>query len=205
MNGKLTESSQALINCAETGKEARPTLKGLLIRDGRIYAANGFIAITKVLLDGESADGIGEVIIPPDAVKACKGDVELSCVETMITPKSGMMDMPGTKTVVRLKGESYDVEADATEGNYPDVMSLFHGADGQIKAFISLNTTLLKKLAKSLPDDSFVTFRIIDHNIPVEFQCMDPDDTGEPIRGIIMPGLVKTDDLKWFANKKKDE
>jgi predicted acyltransferase len=75
---KLTPATRALAN-ATSKNDDRPILSGVKITKREAVAANGFIVIIKAMpapgmnLEQIGDDGIDEVIIPSDALKACDG------------------------------------------------------------------------------------------------------------------------------------
>ena len=205
MKAKLTQSVRALANGASSDND-RPILTGVKFNDREAVVADGNILVIKQLpspemvLDDTPDDNIRQVIIPADALKACKGDVvELQTIETLKqSPVSELLNDKATNTitkvVARMTGEDFNVEADAIDGQYPDYANLFDTTPfvGQV----AVNTKLLKKLIKTLPDDSMLILRISSQDEPIEFQCSDPD--GEiPIRGIIMPMFFSALHTQW--------
>lgn len=200
MKAKLTPAVRALANGTANDKEAKPFLKGVYIRGREAAAADGFLLVIKQLppdelpLDGpHQDDGIDEVIIPADALKACKGDIQMECIE-VIKADPGLLTKLEPKIVVRLNGPDYDVEAESISGTFPDYTALF--PPSPLIGQVALNTSLLKKLLRTLPDDSNMILRISEPERPVEFQCADPD--GDiPIRGLIMPLHLAWNLIKW--------
>lgn len=206
MKVKLSQTTRALANGAASGDE-RPILTGIKITKTEAVVADGFLLVIKTLQPAEMEfekpvdDGIGEVVVPADAIKACKGEaVILQTIEAMKpVPKAellgGNATVAASVIIARMEGDEFNVEADSIQGKYPDHDQLIGGVSPFIGQ-IAFNTTLLKKLLKTLPSDSIVQFRISEQNKPVELQCQDPD--GDiPIRGVIMPMDVLAANTIW--------
>ena len=200
MRAKLTKNVKILANatCRDT---ERPILTGVYLHGLTAVATDGYILVIKTLatpemaLDAVADDGINEIIIPADALKGCPGDdIELECIETVKVKTNSMLEETTNpiKTVVRLNGDGFSVEADSIEGHYPNYLGLFPKTPkfGEV----AVNTALLKKLLKSVPDNATMRLRISEPDKPIEFQCVD-DDGDEPIRGIIMPLAVLPETL----------
>lgn len=212
MKAKLTSAVRALANGTATEKESIEALTGVLIKEREAICADGFILVIKQLpqremdLDGkDQEDGIEEVIIPAENLKMCKGEnVQLSCVEVMRGSLNQIDEIikGENKTVVRLEGEGYAIEADAIQGEFPKYLKL-GGLSPKI-AEVALNTKLLKKLLKTLPDDVSLKLRISSPDKAIEFQCDDPD--GDiPIRGMIGIKPCLWDKITWRTEDEKIE
>ncbi len=203
MKAKLTPSVRDLANGTASDKDSSPILRGVLIKEREAIAADGFMLIIKQLpspemdLDGKQVDdGIKEIVIPADAIRACKGDdVQLSCMEVQKAPLSQLEAITDKyKKVARLDGLDFSVEADAIEGEFPKYPNLF--SPTPLVAQVAFSSKVLKKLLKALPDDGVIQLRISDPDKTVEFQASDPD--GDiPIRGIIMPMACLWDKVTW--------
>jgi hypothetical protein len=101
---------------------------------------------------------------------------------------------PITKIVARMSGDEFNVEADSIDGKYPDYEGMFK--ESPLVGQIAINTKILKKLIKVLPDESMLILRISGPDKAIEFQCSDPD--GDiPIRGIVMPMLFSGLHTQW--------
>lgn len=210
MRAKLTASVKALANGAASDED-RPLLQGVYITEKEAVVADGFLLVIKVLqpqemqLEKVADDGIREVNIPANALKACKGDeVMLQTIEVMRhIPSAELLradaTVTTTKVVARLDGADFSVEADAIEGEYPRYVKLF--APSPLVGQVAVSTKVLKKLLRTLPDDSFMQLRISLPDKPIEFQCQD-EDGDLPIRGMIMPMNVMWEHTKW---KTKDQ
>lgn len=204
MRVKLTESVRLLSNGVSSDKESNPITRGVKISEREAVVSDGFIIVIKQLpspemeLDEPSVDdGVREVIVPADAMKACKGDVvTLTTMESLMAPVSQLDSLIGAdkKIVARLDGADFSVEADAIEGQYPDVERYF--TPSPVVTQLAFNQKVIKKLLKTLPDDGMLMMRISDPDRPVEFQCADPDG-GIPIRGLIMPAHVGWLNTTW--------
>ena len=204
---KLTPAVRDLANGTDAGKDASPILTGVFVNDREAVATNHFILVIKTLqtpqemdLDGPKIDdGIRQVIIPADALKACKGDyVELKTIETMVKPPVGQLGNPEPrmKTIVRLDGKDFSVEADSIEGDFPQYENLFMMSP--LIAQIAFSPAVIKSLLKTLPDEGVLSLRISSVDKPVEFQCSDPD--GDiPIRGLINPMDISWIHTKWLT------
>lgn len=201
---KITPAVRALAN-GTANSEGSPALTGVLINTKEAVAANGFMLIIKPLpapemeMEELSENGIPDVIVPADALKACKGDkVQLTVIETMHRPTGQLATEPETKNVVRLDGEDFSIEADAVRGTFPDYMGLFQMSP--LVAQIGISPQTLKQLLKALPDSGVLQLRISSPDKPIEFQCSDPD--GEmPIRGLIMPMNCAWLHTQWVTHK----
>ncbi len=212
MRAKLSQSVRALANGAASGEDANPVLRGVHITDKEAVVADGFLLVVKAVQSQEMElekvvdDGIKEIIVPADALKACKGDeVQLQTIEAMRSIPSGELlgnKVTATKIVARLDGADFSVEADAIEGQYPEYEKLFKSS--LLVGQVAISTKVLKKLLRTLPDDSMMQLRISEPDKPIEFQCIDPD--GDlPIRGAIMPMGCVWDFVKWKSENKKSE
>ncbi len=206
MKVELTKTTRGLANGAATD-DSRPVITGVLVSKDKAVVADGFLLVIKALqppkmdFDQTSDDKIQEAIIPADALKACKGDItKLQTIEAVrMLPSAELLKADATvtttKIVVRMDGDDFSVEADTIEGNYPKYSELFPALP--LRGQVAINTKLLKKLLKTLPDESILKLRIGEPENPVEFQCTDPD--GEiPIRGIVMPMRVMWD-VPWLC------
>jgi hypothetical protein len=184
-------------------------MAGVLITDTEAVVADGFMLVIKTLqvnemdFDKMDDDGIKQVIIPGDALKACDGElIKMQTIESMVKRELGVLPMGAelsqvnTKIVVRLDGADFSVEVDATDGNYPDYKHLF--TPSALVGQFAVSTKVLKKLLRTLPDDSTLQFRISEPDKPLEFQCSDPD--GDlPIRGLAMPMNMSWMQTKWLT------
>ncbi len=204
MKAKLTLAVRALANGAASEKEAPPIMRGVLITEREAICADGSILVIKQLpspeMDLEGAnvdDGIKEIVVPADAIRASKGeDVALSCIEVLRTSISQLDDITGNKTkiVARLDGSDFSVEADAIQGEYPQYLKLFNPSP--LVAQIAFNAKVLKKLLRTLPDDGTLQLRISGVDKAVEFQSTDPD--GDiPIRGLIGTKPCLWENVTW--------
>ncbi len=205
MKVKLTAGVKLLANGA-SNKEDSPLMRGVHITKDKAVVADGSLLVIKSLQVNEMdfaptfEDGIDDIIVPAEALKACKGDeIGLQTIEAMRSvPKEHLLDPDAsetvTKVVARLDGEDYSVEVDAIDGDYPNHVALFKPSPfvGQI----AISTNVLKKLFKALPNDSIVKLRISEPDKPVEFQCTDPD--GDlPLRGLVMPLATSWLNTTW--------
>ncbi len=204
MKAKLTEAVRLLANGTANDKDSSPIMRGVLITERQAVCADGYIVVIKQLpspemnLDGPPIDdGIKTVVVPSDAIKACKGDdVALSCVEVMKASLNQLDAIVGDKTkiVARLDGADFSVEADAIQGEFPKYEKLF--TPSPLIAQIAFSPRIMKKLLRTLPDDGVVRLRISAPDKAVELQCTDPD--GDiPIRGLIMPMAVSDLNVTW--------
>jgi len=203
LKAKLTPAVRDLANGTASDKDSSPILRGVLIKEREAIAADGFILIVKQLpspemdLDNNQVDdGIKEIVIPADAIRACKGDdVQLSCMEVQRNPLSQLEAITDRfKKVARLDGPDFSVEADAIEGEFPKYPNRF--SPSPLVAQIAFNSRVIKKLLKALPDDGIIQLRVSEPDKAVEFQCTDPD--GDiPIRGIISPMVCLWDKVTW--------
>lgn len=195
MKAILSETVRDLANGASNDKE-RPILTGVKFTEREAVVADGNLLVIKQLpqlgmdLDDTPDDNIKQVVIPADAIKACKGEtVIMQTIESLKSAPSiellnDKATTPITKIVARMTGDDFNVEADSIDGNYPDYTNMF--GETPLIGQIAINTKLLKKLIKVLPDESMLILRISDVDKAIEFQCSDPD--GDiPIRGIVMP------------------
>ncbi len=213
MKAKLTPSVRALANGAVSNEE-HSILQGVYINEKEVVVADGFLLVVKQLqpkemeLDPVVDDGIKEVNVPADALKACKGDeIMLQTIEAVRSIPSEELLSHGatvtkTKTVARMDGPDFSIEVDAIEGKYPDYKGMFNPSP--LVAQVALNTKLLKKLLKTLPDGAIMQLRISNPDKPVEFQCQD-DDGDLPIRGVIMPMAITWEHTRWLSEDKKEE
>lgn len=204
MKAQITPAVRALAHGAASD-ENRPILNGVNFNHDQAVVADGFMLVIKQLpspeMDlGESIDdGISEVNVPADALKACKGDkVDLQTIESLRqVPTAELLKSDATvsmsKIVARMTGE-FVIEADAIQGTYPDYTKLF--GSSPLKGQIAINTRLLKRMLKTLPDDEILRIRVSEPDRPIEIQCSDPD--GDiPIRGLIMPLNCNWNDVVW--------
>ncbi len=212
MQAKLTETVRLLANGVASEKGSNPIMTGVLIKEREAVCADGFIVVIKQLpspeldLEGKAIDdGIKSVIVPADAIKACKGDdVALSCIEALNVPVSQLDGIIGNKTkiVARLDGADFSVEVDAIQGEFPKIEKLF--VPSPLVAQVAFSTKVLKKLLKTLPDDSLLQLRISEPDKAVEIRCIDPD--GDiPISGLIMPMHVSELNVIWKTPELKRE
>jgi hypothetical protein len=206
MKVQLSPTVRVLANGASSD-ENRPTLSGVNFTKEEAIVADGFMLVIKRLPSPEMKlmeelpdDGIQSVIVPADALKACKGEkVELQTIECLreiasIELLKADATVSVNKIVARMTGGDFVVEADAIQGTYPDWSNLF--TPSSIRAQIAVNTKILKKLLKTLPDDSMLRLRVSDSDKPIEFQCIDPD--GDiPINGLVMPLNANWLDVQW--------
>jgi hypothetical protein len=205
LKAKLTPSVRALANGAASDEE-RPILRGVHITNKEAAVADGWLLVIKPLQPQEMSlepvvdDGIDRVIVPADALKACKGDeVYLQTIEAIRSIPSAELLSEGTtatttKVVARMDGADFSVEADAIEGEFPNYEGLF--TPSPLVGQIAINTKLLKKLLRTLPDDAMMQLRISESDKPIEFQCAD-DDGDLPIRGIVMPMHCTWEHTAW--------
>ncbi len=212
MQAKLTETVRLLANGVASEKDSSSIMTGVLVTEREAVCSDGFIVVIKQLpspeleLDGKLVeDGIKSVIVPADAIKACKGDdVALSCMEALNVPVSQLDGIIGNKTkiVVRLDGANFSVEADAIQGEFPKIEKLF--VPSPLIAQVAFSTKVLKKLLKTLPDDSLLQLRISEPGKAVEMRCVDPD--GDiPISGLIMPMHTSELNIIWKTSELKNE
>jgi DNA polymerase III sliding clamp (beta) subunit (PCNA family) len=195
MKANLSKTVRDLANGASTDDE-RPILTGVKFTEREAIVADGNILVVKQLpqlgmdLDNTPDDNIKQVVIPADAIKACKGETVI--MQTIESLKSAPLvellndkaTTPITKIVARMSGDDFNVEADSIDGNYPDYNGLFN--ESPLVGQVAINTKILKKLIKVLPDESMLILRISEPDKAIEFQCSDPDGD-MPIRGIVMP------------------
>lgn len=205
MKAILSETVRDLANGASNDKE-RPILTGVKFTEREAVVADGNLLVIKQLpqlgmdLDNTPDDNIKQVIIPADAIKACKGEtVIMQTIESLKSAPSAELlndkaTTPITKIIARMSGDDFNVEADSIEGNYPDYNGLFN--ESPLVGQVAVNTKILKKLIKVLPDESMLILRISDPDKAIEFQCSDPDGD-MPIRGIVMPMLFSGLYTKW--------
>ncbi len=213
MKAKLTPSVRALANGASSDED-KPIMSGVHITEKEAVVADGFLLVIKPLQPQEMAlepvvdDGIHKVNVPADALKACKGDeIVLQTLEAMRVVPSGELlggdkQNLATKIVVRLDGVDFSVEADSIEGEYPAYLNLF--SSSKFVGQFAVSTKLLKKLLRTLPDDSMMQFRISEPDKTVEFQCADPDGD-MPIRGALMPMHCTWEHTKWLTKNQEGE
>lgn len=212
MKLKLSQATRALAN-GTLGDDNRPILSGVKVTPKEAVVADGFMLVVKTVqtqemdLDNKVDDGINEVIVPADALKACKGKyIDLQTIEAIKQiPSQELLDagatVSQTKIIVRLEGEDFNIEADSIEGNYPD-HNLLIGGVSPLVGQVAFSTDLLKKLLKTLPGDSQIRFRISEPDKLVEFQCADPD--GDiPIRGVVMPMNMSWLNTQWRTREPK--
>jgi len=213
MKAKLTAGVRALANGAATDND-RPVLTGVYMTENEAVVADGHMIVVKRLqpqempLEPVMDDGIRSVIVPSDALKACEGEIiNLQTIEAMrVIPESKLLDPNATRTatkvVVRMDGAGFSVEADAIEGSYPSHRELF--ASSPFVGQVAVSTKVIKKLLRTLPNDSMMRFRISEPDKPVEFQCIDPDGD-VPIKGIFMPMHISWENTKWETREDGDE
>ncbi len=209
MKAKLSAGVKALANGAGN-EDSAPVLRGVHVTKKEAVVADGWMLVIKQLqpqemqLEPIADDGIEEVTIPADAIKACKGEeLNLQTIEAMKEiPSAELMGKDAkvttTKIVARMDGADFSVEADAIEGKYPNYEGLFPTSlfIGQF----AVNTKLLKKMLRTLPDNEMLQFRVSEPDKPIEFQCIDVD--GDlPIRGMFMPMGCSWEHTVW---KSKD-
>lgn len=208
MKAKLTQNVKALANGVAVESE-RPAMGGVLINKNEAVVSDSFILVIKPLpapemnLESTPDDGINEVIVPADALKACKGDeVYLETIEQIRTSVSELDAITGNnkKIVARLNGVDFSVEADSIQDKYPDYKAIF--GVSPIVAQIAFNTKVFKKLLKCLPDESLLQMRISEPDKMVEFQAVDPDG-GLPIRGLVSPMHASWIGTKWNTKDAK--
>jgi len=177
LKAKLTPAVRDLANGTASDKDSSPILRGVLIKEREAIAADGFMIIIKQLPSPEMElepdkgdDGIKEIVIPADAIRACKGDdVQLSCMEVMRNPLSQLEAITDRyKRVARLDGPDFSVEADAIAGEFPKYPNLF--SPSPLVAQIAFNSKVIKKLLKALPDDGVIQLRISEPDKAIEFQ-----------------------------------
>lgn len=209
MKIKLTGGVRALANGISTNED-KPIMSGVHVTKEEAVVADGFMLVIKKLQLHEMSfevaadDGINSVVIPSDALKACKGEeITLQTIEAMKPPIGGLMasEQPGTKVVVRMDGADFSVEADSIEGTYPDYKHLL---SSPFVGQIAISTKLIKKVLRTLPDDGMLQLRFSEPDKPIEFQCSDTD--GDlPIRGLIMPMSISWLHTQWLTQDKSPD
>jgi hypothetical protein len=184
-----------------TGKsESRPILENVLLRNGRLVAADGFMLVTKKadLQEGEKLGQDEEVLIPArmlEYLKPGRGDhVELELEESgslyaVIRNDNGDAKDPSYHF---LPGRGGDAK------KYPDYENITLPR-GEKQAVVAVGAKLLRKFLSCLPDDGVLRIGIIDSRSPVEFSIA--DGSGGLYRGVIMPMFTQWDEVRWLKDE----
>lgn len=181
MKIKLTKEDLRIANAAND-EGGRPALEQVHIREGKIFAADGFMLVEHEVDIGKLEE---PYYFPADLAKIARnGHIEVEIEEGK----------------VRLSNRDYTIEAKLPEVTFGlDIDSLY---TGEAKAVTALSISVLRKLLKALPESGTLKLRIAEPHHPVEFQV---SNDGRLTYGLVMPLLTSWDSIRWKSDKSKDK
>ena len=195
---KLSKSDLRLVNGVAQEK-SRPSLGHVLLRRGRLVAADGFILVMKqVSEEGETLGQEQDVLLPTamlNLLKPGKHETAEVVLGEDNTLRAVVRELGGRKKDPEFvfNRVDRDVHFPKYEANVPR---------NEKVGCVALDIKLLKKLLSSLPGEGILRIGVAQPNEAVEF-CIN-DEQERPIRAFQMPMFVPwegsqwlIDDLKW--------
>lgn len=190
---KLTKNDLKLTNAVADEKERRPVLSNVLLRKGRLIAADGFMLV------GRQAD--------------LNREERLAKEESVLLPARILrLIKPQRKETIELElGEDNTVKVTIKEGgrvkdptlsfSLPQDIGSFPIFDNAIPvsdklAHTAIDLKKLRKFLASLPDEGILRLGIGEPSDIIEGYVWGIGD-GQPTRAFIMPMYVPWEDHKW--------
>lgn len=192
---KVTKNDLRLTNGVADAKERRPMLSNVLLRDGKLIAADGFLLVGREadLDENEPMAWKPEVLLAPAMLKTARtknktdmGEVTLELDDTL---KVTVKDARGL-----IKDPLYTFRRPSEVGTFPSYNKAVVVAEK--KAHVAVSLKNLRKLLSCLPEEGMVRIGVGTPSEPVEFHVGKPEDD-RPIRAFLMPMFVPWDEHKW--------
>jgi hypothetical protein len=197
---KLSKSDLKVANAAAT-EENRPSLYHVLLRDGKLVAADGFILVVKKanLDPKERLAKAGEVLLPTKMMDALKPSGRETA--EVILAGDGKLNAYVVGLNRLAKEPIFVFTQPRTEANFPAYETKAIPRNEK-EAKVALNIVLLRKLLSALPQKGTLRIGVGKPTDPVEFAIMGEDE--EIVRAFQMPMFIDWDEFEGWLKDQPD-
>jgi hypothetical protein len=190
----LLDTEAIKVTKATTNDPGRPILGCVLIENGEVLGADGFMLVRRKI----ETHGRGSLLIPAKTIRSASKVLGKNLLLTSENNEDVTIvgqygdELPQGKVESKLELKSF-------EGNFPEYGKLYPVSEPI--GHIAFNPKLLKRICEVAENEAMIIFRVRKREEPVEFLA------GDDISGLVMPMGFQDEKIdernkRWHPTKK---
>lgn len=194
----IKDDALLIVNAAVGKDPHRPALQNIIISDGKVQAADGFMLVEYPVETPKEQQEAYSILVPSSLIRVCKPKTK-TVTRRFKKVKEKVVEIESSDSQTLVHGE-YTVVCPQDLKPFPKLLTV---KDKTIKNEIVYHgkfmVKTLKKLLSALPDNASLTFRFRAGNqTAIEFRA------GEA-HGLIMPAFLDENQYDWYKPTTKVE